>query len=82
MNMEHFVERKLARKLKYSEKTCTNANLSTKNPTSRDLGSNPSTRGGMPATNHPSLWRVRGLYLLIWQTLLTPLVSSSINSGF
>jgi hypothetical protein len=38
-------------KLKYSEKTCPGATLSTINPTWPDLGSNPGRRGGKPATN-------------------------------
>jgi hypothetical protein len=37
-------------KLKYSEKTCPSANLSTTNPTSPNLGSNPGRCGGKPAT--------------------------------
>jgi hypothetical protein len=41
-------------KLKYSKKTCPNAILSITNPTWPDLGSNPSRRGGKPATNRPS----------------------------
>jgi hypothetical protein len=42
------------RKLKYFEKTCPSATLSTTNPTRPDLGSNPSRRGGKPATNRLS----------------------------
>jgi hypothetical protein len=38
----------------YSEKTCPSTTLSTTNPTWPDLGSNPSRRGGKPATNHLS----------------------------
>jgi hypothetical protein len=38
-------------KLKYSEKTCSSAILSTTNPTWPDLGSNTGRRGGKPATN-------------------------------
>jgi hypothetical protein len=38
-------------KLKYSEKTCPSANLSTTNPTWHNLGSNPGRCGGKPATN-------------------------------
>jgi hypothetical protein len=41
-------------KPKYSEKTCPSATLTTTNPTWPDLGSNPSRRGGKPATNHLS----------------------------
>jgi hypothetical protein len=41
-------------KLKYSEKTCPSATLSTTNPTSPDLTSNPRGRGGKPATNRLS----------------------------
>jgi hypothetical protein len=41
-------------KLKYSEKTCPRAILSTANPTWPYLGSNPDLRGGKPATNHLS----------------------------
>jgi hypothetical protein len=41
-------------KLKYSEKTCPSATLSTTNPTWPDLGSNPGCHGGKPATNHLS----------------------------
>jgi hypothetical protein len=37
-------------KLKYSEKTCPIANLSTTNPTLPDLGSNAGRRGGKLAT--------------------------------
>jgi hypothetical protein len=38
-------------KPKYSEKTCHSATLSTTNPTLPDLGSNPGSRVGKPATN-------------------------------
>jgi hypothetical protein len=38
-------------KLKYSEKTCPDATLSTINPTWPDPGLNPGRRGGKPATN-------------------------------
>jgi hypothetical protein len=38
-------------KPKYSEETCPNATLSIKNPTWLDLGSNPGSRDGKPATN-------------------------------
>jgi hypothetical protein len=38
-------------KLKYSEKTCPNAILSTTNPTWLDPSSNAGHRGGKPATN-------------------------------
>jgi hypothetical protein len=38
-------------KPKYSEKTCPDATLSTKNPTWPDQGLNPGRRGGKPATN-------------------------------
>jgi hypothetical protein len=38
-------------KPKYSEKTCSNATLSTTNPTWPDVGSDPGRRGGKPATN-------------------------------
>jgi hypothetical protein len=38
-------------KLKYSEKTCPSATLSTTNPTYIDLGLNPGHRNGKPATN-------------------------------
>jgi hypothetical protein len=41
-------------KLKYSEKTCPSAILSTTNPTWPDPGSNPGRRGGKPATNRLS----------------------------
>jgi hypothetical protein len=41
-------------KPKYSEGTCLSATLSTTNPTWPDLGSNPSRRGGKPATNRLS----------------------------
>jgi hypothetical protein len=40
--------------LKYSEKTCPSATLSTTNPTWPDLGSNPGRSGEKPATNHLS----------------------------
>jgi hypothetical protein len=40
-------------KLKYSEKTCPNAALSTTNPTCCP-DANPSRRGGKPATNRLS----------------------------
>jgi hypothetical protein len=38
-------------KPKYSEKTCTDATLSTTNPTCPDPELNPGRRGGKPATN-------------------------------
>jgi hypothetical protein len=38
-------------KLKYSEKTCPDATLSTTNPTWPVPGLNPGRRGGKPATN-------------------------------
>jgi hypothetical protein len=38
-------------KLNYSEKTCTNTNLSTKNHIWRNLGQNTGSRGGKPATD-------------------------------
>jgi hypothetical protein len=41
-------------KLKYSEKTCPSATLSTTNPTRPEPGSNPGRRGGKPATNRVS----------------------------
>jgi hypothetical protein len=41
-------------KLKYSEKSCPSATLSTTNPTCPDLGSNPGHRGWKPATNRLS----------------------------
>jgi hypothetical protein len=41
-------------KPKYSEKTYPSATLSTTNPTWPDPGSNPSRRGGKPATNRLS----------------------------
>jgi hypothetical protein len=41
-------------KPKFSEKTCPSATLSTTNPTWPDPGSNPSRRGGKPATNRLS----------------------------
>jgi hypothetical protein len=41
-------------KSKYSEKTWPSATLSTTNPTWPDLGSNPGSRGGKPATNRLS----------------------------
>jgi hypothetical protein len=41
-------------KPKYSEKTCSNATLSTTNPTWLDLWSNPGRRGGKAATNRLS----------------------------
>jgi hypothetical protein len=41
-------------KPKYSEKTCPSATLSTTNATWPDPGSNPSRRGGKPATNRLS----------------------------
>jgi hypothetical protein len=42
------------RKPKYSKKTCPSATLPTTNPTWPDLGSNPGSRGGKPATNRLS----------------------------
>jgi hypothetical protein len=48
------MESELAGKPKYSEKTCPSATLSTTNPKRHKLGSNPGSRGGKPATNHPS----------------------------
>jgi hypothetical protein len=41
-------------KLRYSEKTCPSATLSTINPSWFDPGSNPGRRGGEPATNRLS----------------------------
>jgi hypothetical protein len=41
-------------KLKYSEKICPSATLSTTNPTWPDLGANPGPRGGKTATNRLS----------------------------
>jgi hypothetical protein len=41
-------------KLKYSERTCPSATLSTTNSTWHDLGSNPGLRGRKPATNRLS----------------------------
>jgi hypothetical protein len=41
-------------KPKYSEKTCPSATSSTTNPTWPEPGSNPSRRGGRPATNRLS----------------------------
>jgi hypothetical protein len=41
-------------KVKYSEKTCPSATLSTTNPRWSDLGSNPGRHGGKLATNRPS----------------------------
>jgi hypothetical protein len=41
-------------KPKYSEKTCPSATLSTTNLARPDLGSNPGSRGGKPATNRLS----------------------------
>jgi hypothetical protein len=41
-------------KLKYSEKTCPSASLSTTNPTLPDPGSNPGRRSRKPATNRLS----------------------------
>jgi hypothetical protein len=41
-------------KLKYSEKTCPSATLSSTNPTWPDPGSNTGRRGGEPATNRLS----------------------------
>jgi hypothetical protein len=51
MMMENFVERRLAGKPKYSEKTRPSVTLSTTDPTWPDPGSNPGRRGGKPATN-------------------------------
>jgi hypothetical protein len=41
-------------KLKYSEKTCASAALSTTDPTWLEQGSNPGRRGGIPTTNRLS----------------------------
>jgi hypothetical protein len=41
-------------KPKYSEKTCSSANLYSINPTWLDVGSNPGRAGGKPATNRLS----------------------------
>jgi hypothetical protein len=49
--VEQSVDRELAGKNNYSEKTCPSATLSTTNPTWPDLGSNPGRRGWKPATN-------------------------------
>jgi hypothetical protein len=59
------VEWELARKPKYSEKTCPSATLSTTNPIWLVLVSNPGRRGGKPVTNRlnystavvPCKWR-------------------------
>jgi hypothetical protein len=40
--------------MKYSEKTCPSATLSTTNPTWPDPGSNPGRRCGKPANNRLS----------------------------
>jgi hypothetical protein len=46
-------------RLKYSEKTCPSATLSTTNPTWPDSGSNPGRRNGNPATNRLSYGAAR-----------------------
>jgi hypothetical protein len=58
-------------KRKYSEKTCPSATLSTTNPTWPDPGSNPSHRGGKPATNRLSYGAALFTKLLLgWWTVL------------
>jgi hypothetical protein len=54
MIVEQLVEWRLAGKLKYLEKTCPSATLSTTNPTRTDPGSNPGRRRGKSATNRLS----------------------------
>jgi hypothetical protein len=55
MSVEQSEEWELAGEIEVlGEKTCPSATLSTTNPTSPDLGSNPGRRGGKPATNRMS----------------------------
>jgi hypothetical protein len=49
--MKHLVQRELTGKLKYSDKTCFSAALSTTNPTWTDLGLNPGSYSYKPATD-------------------------------
>jgi hypothetical protein len=52
-------------KLKYSEKTCHSATLSTTNPTWPDLGSNLGRRGEKPATNLLSYGTARNVNYIL-----------------
>jgi hypothetical protein len=58
-------------KPKYSEKTCPGETLSTTNPTSPDLGSNPGHRCGKPATNRLRYVTTSSLHIFrqSWVTL-------------
>jgi hypothetical protein len=52
-------------KPKYSEETCPSATLSTTNPTSPDLLSNPGHRGGKPTTNRLSYGTAPGIQVIL-----------------
>jgi hypothetical protein len=52
-------------KLKYSEKTCPSATLSTKNPTRPDPGSNSGRCGGKPASNRLSYGVASGKNIML-----------------
>jgi hypothetical protein len=58
--MENFVGWRLAREIKYSEKTCPSATLSTTSSTWPDMCANPSRGGGKPATNRLSYGAASG----------------------
>jgi hypothetical protein len=70
---EQLVEWELAGKLKYSEKTCPSATLSTTNPTWADLGLNLGRRGWKPATNSLS-------YGTAFETVTNTMEQSSLRS--
>jgi hypothetical protein len=69
MTVERSVEWELAEETEYSENTCPSATLSTTNPTSPDLGSNPSRRGGKPATNRLSYGATCSVHLVNYHSL-------------
>jgi hypothetical protein len=54
MSVEQSVEWELAGETEVLVKTCTNATLSTTNPTWPDLGAKAGRRSGKPATNRLS----------------------------
>jgi hypothetical protein len=65
-------------KLKYSERTCLSATLSTTNPTWPDPGWNPDRRGLKPATNRLSYGtatQLRYFHMLFRPSPLTKLIS-------
>jgi hypothetical protein len=68
-------------KPKYLEKTRLSAMLSTTNPTWPDLGSNPDSRGGKPATNRLS-YGVAYLRYVSFVFLCLPLGASMLLAGW